>query len=278
MSLVSRAARDPIFWLHHGNIDRLWDRWIHTGGGRVNPSDTAFLDQQYTFADETGGTRTVRVGDAIGSAQLGYQYDSEPGPTAAVMGTAAAAVMAKAVHAHADKEAEKGEAKPLRFEVERVKLAVEPATRAALAAVAPPAVGGPRVVVTVEGVSADEPPGLLYAVYLNLPPGDPAALSAQEREQHYVGSIDFFGKTRADRKAGAHAHGGETFDARLDATRTVARLRQAGRWNPDALTVTVLPLATAPPNVPTEKVQARAAESAKKANVSYRRITLRVMQ
>ena len=101
MSLVSRAARDPIFWLHHGNIDRLWDRWINMGGGRVNPTDTTFLDQQYTFADETGGTETIRVGDAIGSAQLGYQYDSEPGPTAAVMGDGRGRGGGEgAVHAH----------------------------------------------------------------------------------------------------------------------------------------------------------------------------------
>ncbi len=28
------AALDPIFWLHHANIDRLWNRWIDLGGGR----------------------------------------------------------------------------------------------------------------------------------------------------------------------------------------------------------------------------------------------------
>ena len=283
MRFVSRSARDPIFWLHHGNIDRLWDRWIHMGGGRANPTDPTFLNQQYTLADETGATKTIRVGDAIGSAQLGYQYDSEPGPTAAVAAAvavaAAAAVTPKmAAHAHAEKEGEKVEVKPLRFDGHLDPLYLEPAMRTALAAVGPPAAGAPRVIVTVEGVSADEPPSFLYAVYLNLPPGDPAALPEQQRDMHYVGSIDFFGKTRSDQKARAHAHAGETFDARLDATRTVARLRQAGQWNPDALTLTVLPLATAPPNVPTEKVQAMAAESARKANVSYRRISVRVVQ
>jgi Common central domain of tyrosinase len=31
------AARDPIFWLHHANIDRLWKRWRDQGGGRTDP-------------------------------------------------------------------------------------------------------------------------------------------------------------------------------------------------------------------------------------------------
>jgi hypothetical protein len=285
MRFVSRSARDPIFWLHHANIDRLWDRWLNTGGGRANPTDPTFLDKEYTFADETGATRAGKVGDAIGSAQLGYRYDTEP---AAVAGAAAPAAMAFAKAApprvaatsaaaeNRDLPLEKVEAKPLQFEVERVKLNVVPEARPLLAArVAPQAVGGPRVVVAVEGVAADEPPAFLYGVYLNLPPGDPSRLSEQERRLHYVGGIDFFGKTRADRKAGGHAHG-ETFDATLDATRAVARLQQAGRWDPGAVMVAVLPLAPAPPNTPAKQVQAEAAASARKANVSYKRITLRV--
>jgi hypothetical protein len=28
------SARDPIFYLHHANIDRLWKRWLGLGGGR----------------------------------------------------------------------------------------------------------------------------------------------------------------------------------------------------------------------------------------------------
>ena len=70
MSSVPTAAGDPIFWLHHCNIDRLWNVWLNRGGGRANPTDPAYLDQAYTFADETGGTATVRVRDVIRSADL----------------------------------------------------------------------------------------------------------------------------------------------------------------------------------------------------------------
>jgi len=37
------AALDPIFWLHHANIDRLWNDWLALGGTRVNPPDNSPL-------------------------------------------------------------------------------------------------------------------------------------------------------------------------------------------------------------------------------------------
>ena len=31
------AAQHPIFWLHHANIDRLWEHWLDRGDDRANP-------------------------------------------------------------------------------------------------------------------------------------------------------------------------------------------------------------------------------------------------
>src|SRR6266545_1432235 len=69
------AALDPIFWLHHANIDRLWNNWL-TLNGRVNPADTAWLTQTFTFADETGAQVSMSVEQVVDSAnQLQYIYD-----------------------------------------------------------------------------------------------------------------------------------------------------------------------------------------------------------
>src|SRR6266540_5071671 len=76
------AALDPIFWLHHANIDRLWNRWLDLGGGRANPADNAWLSQRFDFFDETGTAVTMSVADVLDSAaQLGYVYDDVPAPS-----------------------------------------------------------------------------------------------------------------------------------------------------------------------------------------------------
>ena len=82
MGFVPTAANDPIFWLHHGNIDRVWDRWLNLGDGRKNPGTEDFLDKEYSFANECGDTVTIRVRDYIDSYCLGYRYDDvcSPGP------------------------------------------------------------------------------------------------------------------------------------------------------------------------------------------------------
>src|SRR5262249_57470534 len=80
MSSVPTAAGDPIFWLHHANIDRLWNVWLNQGEGRTNPVDPAYLGTSYAFADETGDVVTVQVRDIMNSAALGYAYEGVTNP------------------------------------------------------------------------------------------------------------------------------------------------------------------------------------------------------
>ena len=43
MAHPDQAALDPIFWLHHANVDRLWASW-RQGAGNHDPSDPLWLD------------------------------------------------------------------------------------------------------------------------------------------------------------------------------------------------------------------------------------------
>lgn len=68
------AAQDPIFWLHHSNIDRLWSCWE-----KNDHISTELLDdgKQYPFIDENGTVvkHTVsEMNDLI--ATLDYKYES----------------------------------------------------------------------------------------------------------------------------------------------------------------------------------------------------------
>jgi hypothetical protein len=70
------AARDPIFWLHHANIDRLWHVWNQLG--RANPTDPAWADQAFELFDETGARVSLRCRDAVDIVnQLNYSYERQ---------------------------------------------------------------------------------------------------------------------------------------------------------------------------------------------------------
>jgi hypothetical protein len=74
---------DPIFWLHHCNVDRLWSEWIrrHPDG---MPNDTVWLDTPFKnhFCDRKGALIATTSDDTpittrqmLVSEDLGYRYD-----------------------------------------------------------------------------------------------------------------------------------------------------------------------------------------------------------
>jgi hypothetical protein len=129
--------------------------------------------------------------------------------------------------------------------------------------------------VVIEGISAEMAPGFVYRVYVNLPQGERAE---DVLRRHYIGSINFFGKTRREQRAAGHKHGSDDFSARFDATRALARLRRQGQeLAPDDLAVTILPAVSTPPGRSPEQVRAQATAAAKEAKVSYKRISIQVI-
>lgn len=80
MGSVPTAAQDPIFWLHHSNIDRLWNVWLAQGGGRTDPlSDSAWTTTKFTFFDENGNQVQLTGCEILrAQEQLNYVYQGEP--------------------------------------------------------------------------------------------------------------------------------------------------------------------------------------------------------
>lgn len=80
MGSVPTAAQDPIFYLHHANIDRLWNLWLAQGGGRADPlGDVPWKTTKFTFFDETGTQVQLTGCDVLRAAQqLGNTYEGEP--------------------------------------------------------------------------------------------------------------------------------------------------------------------------------------------------------
>jgi hypothetical protein len=79
MGCVPTAAQDPIFFLHHCNMDRLWNLWL-AQGGRIDPIfDNVWKNTKYTFFDEEGAQLEMSGCEILRAAQqLHYVYEGEP--------------------------------------------------------------------------------------------------------------------------------------------------------------------------------------------------------
>ena len=156
MSSFQSAARDPIFWAHHANIDRLWNRWLQQGGGRTNPTgDSTWLNTEFTFFDENG-TQVKMKGSQILSTvrNLCYRYDDDPSvfPVVSARSIAVPREVRHEVVSATSTRLELG-ANPV-----RVSLPVPEPSRAKLARALRDE-AEELVVVTVEGVEFEKFPG-----------------------------------------------------------------------------------------------------------------------
>ena len=78
MAEFSTVGGDPIFFLHHCNLDRIWESWNRLGNS--NPTDPKYLNRKFTFADRNGKRVDMPVSAGDRTAQLGYEYDSYAQP------------------------------------------------------------------------------------------------------------------------------------------------------------------------------------------------------
>jgi N-acetylneuraminic acid mutarotase len=78
MAEFSTVGGDPMFYLHHANIDRLWESWNRLGN--TNPTDPKYLDRKFSYGDRSGKRVDLPVSSSDRTAQLGYEYDGYEKP------------------------------------------------------------------------------------------------------------------------------------------------------------------------------------------------------
>jgi polyphenol oxidase len=75
MSFFDTAAKDPIFYAHHANVDKLWSDWTKADASHTAPTTAAWLNQTQGFFDENKKWRTIRNADVVDhEAKLRYIY------------------------------------------------------------------------------------------------------------------------------------------------------------------------------------------------------------
>ena len=232
MSDPNTAAQDPIFWLHHSNIDRLANVWLGLGQGRAWPNNATWLNEEFPFYDEDGNEVRLTGAQIVNSAtQLGYRYDTDEA-TLAEQPLLAAADAPETQGADENKmQSDREQEGKTTVAQSQVKETAFTATPLSVALEMPEA--GQRTLrkstvedegdqqgtyLTVEGVKFDEMPNQSVGVFLNVPEGETPDFNSI----HLVDVITFFG-------IGHHAHhmeDGARFVFRIDDT--MAALAKAG--------------------------------------------------
>lgn len=240
------AAADPIFWIHHANIDRLWFIW--NSPPRLNPNDPRWTGQTFSFFDAAGHRVTTTPADIVDIvSQLGYTYEIAPPaapPAAAPPPGPEEAVTAGEPPAREPELVGASEA-PVRLVGGPTEVSLQIDAQAHDAALALTGAGAPeRILLSVEDIEAERNPGTVYGIYLNLPAGAPADVAAA----HHAGNVSFFGVERARNPRGdEHAHGLRVVHDITDLTRSLAA---QGQWDGRHVRVAFRPLGLIPHDRP----------------------------
>jgi N-acetylneuraminic acid mutarotase len=90
MAEFSTVGGDPLFYIHHANVDRIWESWNRLGN--TNPTDPKYLNRNFSYGDRSGKRADLPVSASDRTAQLGYEYDAyEKPPQPRPLSTAEAA-------------------------------------------------------------------------------------------------------------------------------------------------------------------------------------------
>jgi tyrosinase len=265
MSDPDTAGLDPIFWLHHANIDRLWEVWRENPTSHVNPTDANWLNgppavggRAFMMPMPGGENWTYTPTQMSDLSTLAYGYDDLSPPPGAPhrvarlqglgMNVAAAEALVRSTPMDGAKDVEL-----LGANTERVSLvgtearttvalddAVQRKVSASLVAATAAQPSAPdRVFLNLENVRGANDATVL-SVYINVPEGDDPA----KHPDHLAGSIALFGARKASLANDEHAGDGLTFV--LEISHIIDKLHLAGTLNANQLHVRLVPLNPVP--------------------------------
>jgi len=261
MSDPDTAGLDPIFWLHHANIDRLWEVWRENPSTHVNPTDANWLngpaatgERPFVMPMPDGTTWTFTPAQMGDLSKLDYVYDDVSPPSQTPqriarlqglgMNVAAAETLVRNTAMAARSNAELLGANRQRLSLTgteaRSSIALDPGVRqkvsASLAAARTAAPSAPdRVFLNLENVRSLSD-ATTFDVYINVPDGDDPA----QHPDNLAGSIALFGARKASLANDKHAGNGLTFV--LEISHVIDKLHLAGALQADQLHVRLVPL------------------------------------
>lgn len=261
MGAPGTAGLDPVFWLHHANIDRLWQVWLNANPLHINPTALTWLTYPFTFHDSSRTPVTLTPAQVLDTRTLlsGYTYegvapigDTSPAVAPAVgintglFKTTLSGAFAHFAKAATDIAPEIAAATndPLLLEGNEASTGLE---------FLPPTRRSPPLVATAQfaALAAAAPfPGLAEGAahaYLNfenitgtgVPPVHEVYVGRKGTAGRYAGALPFFGIAESSVPDTRHSGSGQSYV--LDISGIAHALEEEPGWDPAQLEVTVRP-------------------------------------
>jgi tyrosinase len=266
MGKPKTAAQDPIFWLHHANIDRVWVEWSEVAG-HADPSEEEWLKHEFEFFEEEGEAIALEPGEALDTVEdLDYAYDVtaptphevEPGPE-----PLPTEEPPKVVAANAEGMTLRGGQASIGIAIEAQ---AEPDLLAATSETEPQ-----RLLLNIEELRGQENPSTSYGVFVNLPEG----AGEETMDEHYVGTASFFGIEDLS-EPGEEDHA-DSLTLTYQIGEVLRELNGGEPWSGESLDVTLVPLPAIPPEDADETVLAETEPSEDDPPVEVGRVSLSVV-
>lgn len=241
------AALDPIFWLHHANIDRLWEIW-RTTAGHDNPTSSSWLAEPFSLHDANGQPVTFSAADMLDTTSplLSYKYDTltDPRTGVPVQGIADGVEPTAAMP--------DSQTVPEMVGATTGSIDLGPTSTSAILSISQPSgparealltdsLPDPKVFLNVANVTGSEA-STNYDVYLNLPENADPGADRNRFADHHVGALTTFGVERATSREAEH--GGSGLHMSFDISDLVRRQQADRTWKPESLRVTFVPRKT----------------------------------
>lgn len=250
MGNVPSAAADPIFYVHHCQIDRLYATWTKNrpepdynwGSTPTDPSRQTWENQLSYFVDENGTLTPVTNHGAISTTTLGYTYDTLTVAEAPLLAGTAPATPELAKIAPRPRATTAGT--NLRIQAGGTRIEVPLAAQSnALRSTSPG--GSNSYTLILRHIKLLRRPHAPLRVFVNLPEGTAPELNSA----YYAGAINLFNFDLATGALLQHDHGhadhaghtmGPTFPgARFDITEVLEGQLRQGLWQGGTITVSI---------------------------------------
>lgn len=252
---TAASPRDPIFMMHHGNIDRIWANW--SALGRKNSTDPLWLNMPFTnnYIKPDGSFYTQVVKDMQSTDAFGYRYDDRPSTPdnkvvdpmrsqhlLSLFSTAAGANVAESMQRiQAVNTASATTLKPL-----STSLQLKSSTLKNVTGKLQSAARAQEVFALIKNIKIGNDVASIR-VFVNR---DNVAFDVPDTDPHYVTTLGFLTHAASD----AHQAHKSLPSAIVDLTDTLKKLAGLGRVSSDTVSVQLLPVPK--PGVTLEKAGA----------------------